>query len=450
VVEKHHHKKPNTPKRRGPMTADHTPDWNVFKQIFSQHWAGFTRVYPRYAQRYYDGLVDKMLGCGNPDKMGYIEYRCLHCGEGKHLVAMSCKSSLCLRCAKVYVDNWVSQVSRMLHTGVIYRHIVLTMPEMLRTPFYQQSKALLGPFIRCGVRCLDDFFSRVSGHALQGGYIVVIQTHGRNGQYNPHLHFIATSGGWDPQASQWVHLDYLPYGLLRKKWQWHLLTMLRQTLKTPEVNRLVAACYTRYREGFVTNVQKGDVPARYQSLATYLATYVVSPPISLRRIARYDGHQVTYHYRSHKSERVERETVDVYTFIGRMMQHVFPKGFKRVRYYGVQATKTFATIKSRIHDALAKVQGVVKGAIQVIATKTYRQRYQQSTGRDPLCCPYCQSDMGVWRIWHPTYGVIHDELEAIQRGKYAAQATRAGPAGSPRLTLWPTAGGVPLSLCSLR
>jgi hypothetical protein len=112
----------------------------------------------------------------------------------------------------------------------------------------------------------------------------------------------------------------------------------------------------------VTNVQKGDVPSRYQSLATYLAKYVVSPPISLRRIDRYDGPRVTYHYRSHKSERVERETVDVYTFIGRMVQHVFPKGFQRVRHYGVQATKTFAKIKRMIHDALAKVKGVVKGA----------------------------------------------------------------------------------------
>jgi Putative transposase len=61
--------------------------------------------------------------------------------------------------------------------------------------------------------------------------------------YNPHLHVIATSGGWDPQASQWVHLEYVPYTLLRKKWQWHLLTMLRQIVKTQEVNKLVNACY---------------------------------------------------------------------------------------------------------------------------------------------------------------------------------------------------------------
>ncbi len=432
------------------MTAAAPPAWNLFKQIFADHWDGFKRAHPRYDRRYYDGLVEKMLGCGNPDQMGYIDYRCLRCGEGTHRVAMSCKSSLCLRCAKVYVDTWVSQVSQMLHEGVIYRHIVLTMPALLRTTFYQNAKVLLSAFMRCGVTCLDAVFTRVSGRALKGGYIVVIQTHGRNGQYHPHLHIIATSGGWDRQAQQWVHLDYVPYPLLRKQWQWHLLTMLRQTIKTQEIKRLVDTCYTRYREGFVTNVQKGDVPARYQSLATYLAKYVVSPPISLRRIDRYDGHRVTYHYRSHKSERVERETVAVYTFIGRMIQHVFPKGFQRIRYYGVQATKTFAKLRGVIQAALAKVQGFVKGAIKIIAPLTYRQRYQQSTGRDPLRWPHCRAEMGVWKIWHPKYGVIYDELEVIARGKYASPTPRAAPPGSAGRTVRPAARGISLSLFDLR
>jgi hypothetical protein len=399
------------------MIAAPSQDWNVFKQIFVEHWDGFTPVYPRYHTRSYDGLVDKMLRCGNPEQMGSIAYRCLHGGQGTQCVAMSCKSSLCLRCAKVYVDHWVSQVSQMLHEGVIYRHIVLTVPAILRQTFYQQSTALLSPCMRCGVRCLDDVYSRVSGKNLKGGYIVVIQPHGRNGHYNPHLHIIATSGGWDQQASQWMHLDYLPYPMLRKKWQWYLLTMLRQTVKTKESQRLVETCDRRDHEGFVTNGQKGDVPSRYQSLATYLAKYVVSPPISLRRIDRYAGHHVTYHYRSHRTERVEWARVDVHPFIGRMVQPVFPKGFQRVRYDGVQATKTFAQVKPMIHEALAKVKGLVQGAIKILAPMTYRQRYQQSTGRDPLRCPHCHRDMEVWRIWHPTSGLIRDELTAIKRGK---------------------------------
>jgi Putative transposase len=147
---------------------------------------------------------------------------------------------------------------------------------------------------------------------------------------------------------------------------------------------------------------------------------------------------------------VERERVDVYTFIGRMVQHTFPKGFQRIRYYGVQATKTFTKIKDLIQEALAHVKGIIKGAIQIIAPLTYRQRYQQSTGRDPLRCPHCQREMSVWRIWHPTYGLIHDELKAITRGKYASQAPRADPAGRPGRTVWPTAGGISLLLPGLQ
>ena len=100
------HRKRTTSTRCTLMLAAPSRDWNVFKQIFAEHWDGFKRVHPRDNKPYYDGLVDTMLGCGDPAKMGSIEYRCLPCGEGTHRVAMSCKSSLCLRCAKVYVDNW--------------------------------------------------------------------------------------------------------------------------------------------------------------------------------------------------------------------------------------------------------------------------------------------------------------------------------------------------------
>jgi Putative transposase/Transposase zinc-binding domain len=409
------------------MMSPPSGDWSVFKQIFADHWDTFQRVHPRYQTSYYNGLVAKMLACGNPDKMGYFEYRCLHCGQGKHLVAMSCKSSLCLRCAKVYVDTWVNQVSKALHEGVIYRHIILTVPAMFRTSFYQNAAVVLSAFMRCGRQCLDDFYSEVRGKALRGGSITVLHTHGRNGQYHPHLHLLATSGGYDDQGKRWEHLQYLPYALLRRKWQWHLLTTLRQTLKTETINALVDVCFRKYPNGLVTNVQKGQVPSASQSVARYVAKYVVSPPISIRRIDRYDGERVMYHYHSHRTDRMEHETVAVDTFIGRMVQHTMPKGFKRIRYYGVQATKTFTKVKVMIQAALANVEGVVKGAIKIVARLTYRQRYEQSTGRDPFRCPHCQGEMEVWCVWHPTYGVIYDEGEVIKRGTYASCAPRAGP-----------------------
>src|SRR6266849_5716492 len=311
------------------MLAAPSGDWSVFQQIFADHWEAFQRAHQRYQTPYYNGLVGKMLACGNPAKIGYIEYRCLHCGQGKHVVAMSCKSSLCLRCAKVAVDNWVSQVSRVLHEGVISRHIILTVPAMFRTTFYQNAAVVLSALIRCGAQCLDDFYSTVKGKALKGGYITVLHTHGRNGHYHPHLHVLATSGGYDAQGARWEHLQYLPYDLLRRTWQWHLLSTLRKTLATDAIKQLVDVCFRKYPNGLVTNVHK--------------------------------------------------------------------------------------------------VEDVVKGAVKIIARLTYRQRYEQSTGRDPFICPHCQGEMAVWRIWHPTYGVIYDEGEVIKRGTYTSSAPRAGP-----------------------
>ena len=150
------------------MLAAPSRDWSVFKQIFADHWDTFQRAHPRSQTAYYDNLVAKMRACGNPEQIGYIEDRCLHCGQGTHLVAMSCKSSLCLRCAKVYADNWVEQVSKVLHEGVIYRHIILTVPAMFRTTFSQHAVVVLSAFIRCGRQCLDDFSSTVKGKALKG------------------------------------------------------------------------------------------------------------------------------------------------------------------------------------------------------------------------------------------------------------------------------------------
>ena len=111
-----------------------------------------------------------------------------------------------------------------------------------------------------------------------------------------------------------------------------------------------------------------------------MAQSVVRPPLAGRRLDRYEGARGTYHYRAHRPERGEHETVDGATFSGRLVQPIVPKGGKHIRYYGGHAPKTFAKIKVLMHEALAKVEGVGKGAVQRIARLTYRQRYAQSPG----------------------------------------------------------------------
>ena len=222
--------------------------------------------------------------------------------------------------------------------------------------------------------------------------------------------------------------------------------MLKKEIGTEEIKRLVDECYKRYPNGFVANVQKGDVPSRYNSLAKYLAKYVVSPPISIRRIGSYDGERVTYHYHSHKTKREEQERVDVYTFIGRMIQHVFPKGFQRIRYYGVQATKTFEKVRGIIQKALSAVKKVVIGAIKIIEEKNYRERYQESFGKDPFQCTHCGGEMGIWTIYHPRYGIIYDENEMIMSGKYEQREEEINRGEYNRRAVWSTTERIQIPL----
>lgn len=184
----------------------------------------------------------------------------------------------------------------------------------------------------------------------------------------------------------------------------------------------------------------------------------MSPPISIRRINGYDGKTVRYHFRSHKTESVEEEQVDVYPFIGRMIQHILPclcdarrqaKGFKRIRSYGVQATKTFEQVKGIIQEALSRVKKVVKGAIKILAQKRYRERYMESTGNDPFICSHCGQEMDICTIWRPRYGVIYDELEEIRRGKYEQKEKEAfGEEGNGR-AIRSSSEGVELPLFSM-
>jgi len=105
-------------------------DNNIFKDIIKDNWSEFKKVSPKYDCSQYEDAINKMISCGS-ELGGYSEYICTTCGECRQ-ICFSCKSAFCLTCSKVYVDNFVSSVSKMLHPGVIYRHIVLTIPEQLR------------------------------------------------------------------------------------------------------------------------------------------------------------------------------------------------------------------------------------------------------------------------------------------------------------------------------
>jgi hypothetical protein len=408
------------------------------KEIFRVHWERFKDRYPRYRGALYEEAVAKMLGCGDSEN-GFATYICSKCGREEKKVAFSCKSCFCLSCGKVYTDQWARRIEAILFAGVAYRHTVLTIPDELRDYFYRNSE-LLSALMRVGIECLEDTLSRVLRRSVRGGYIVVVQTNGRSGSYNPHVHIIMTAGGvaQGRRGAYWVSLKYFPYEILHKKWQYYLFEMLKEQVPGREMKRLIDRLYGKYPKGLVANIQKGEVPKRIKNLAKYLAKYVVSPPISVRRIERYDGQRVTYWYNDHQSGRRKEEEIDVYSFIGRMVQHILPKGMQRIRYYGLHATAVYEKVRKKI-QAIVPADAAQCGESFTVGRKNYRQMVMETGGNDPFICSRCGGEMMLWKIWHPGYGVIYDEEERLKSGYYGpverGRDPDVGDTGHPLLQL---------------
>ena len=393
-------------------------DRDKFKDIFRTHWESFKDAISRYQSDRYDKVVQKMLGCGDPEN-GYATYICSKCGGDQKKVPFSCKSCFCLSCAKVYTDQWASRIEAILFPGVAYRHTVLTIPDELRIYFYRNAD-LLSALMKVGIKCLEDSLSTVLRRSVCGGYIVVVQTNGRSGSYNPHLHIIMTFGGLVRSSRgsfYWVKLKYFPYKVLHKKWQYYLFEMLKEQIPSKEIRVKIDELYLRYPNGLVANIQRGEVPKRIRQLGRYLAKYVVSPPISVRRIISYDGHRVKFWYNDHKSGRRKVEDVGVFTFIGRMVQHILPKGMQRIRYYGLHATSVYQKIRKKLRAILSSDAAQCRETF-TIAHKDYRQRVMETTAKDPFICSRCGGELILWKIWHPSYGVIYDEEERLFSGYY--------------------------------
>ena len=301
--------------------------------------------------------------------------------------------------------GWSSSGGR-LFPGVVYRHIVLTVPKYLRLWFYRNPQ-LLSPLMRAGHACLRDVFSTCSHVDLDIGSVSVLQTNGRPGNYNPHLHILVTSGGSDPQG-RWKKLSFIPFDMLHRTWQYHLLTMLRAQVDDPTIEQDIDHGFTAYPKGFVANVQPGDVPPGGKGLAAYLAKYLVSPPISIHRIERYDGQTVRYWYRDHRTQSIQHERLPVLRFIGRMVQHILPKGFHRIRYYGLHSHLRYEAVRQQLAALLRFDASTDPSGYRVVPRKPFAQRFTETFGTDPLRCPTCGDSMDLELIYHPDYGTIAD------------------------------------------
>lgn len=374
------------------------------KSIFSDHWkAEKLALSRRYEPSHWQSIVEsveKMISCREPSN-GYAEYICPHCGTKKKC-AFTCKGRFCTSCGKKYTDQWVQRTVDEL-IDVPHRHLVLTLAEELRAILFWH-RSLLKVMMDCAAKTALEVLQSQKSEAVPG-ILVVVHTFGRDLKFNPHVHLLMTEGGL--RGGQWEPIPFLPYALLRKKWQYHLLTEIKGCwAESREDSRLIDRLFKDHAQGFYVNGESQMTSSRYA--ARYLGRYMARPALAEHKITSYDGQGVTFWYESHEEKRRVYRRLEAREFIERLIDHIPLKGFKMVRHYGLYARRS----KGIVLEVLRKSRYFLQQSFAFLSAPAkvlgWRQRLLQTFGRDPLLCPRCGEEMELWRVWHPRYGDLFD------------------------------------------
>jgi ribosomal protein L37AE/L43A len=201
--------------------------------------------------------VEKMLTCGD---RGYRLYICPECHETE-TIHFGCNSRVCTHCGKKFADKWADRIVK--HTfDVKHRHVVLTIPEHLR-PYFNHDRRLLKVLMDCSIKVTSYVLKQKLKKQAVPGVIAVVHTYGKDMKFNPHVHCLVTEGGFKKDG-EWVNLNVFPYSLLRKSWQYHLLTDMKKAIPaTPENSKLIDGLFKEYPKGFYVRAKDTvDKPGR--------------------------------------------------------------------------------------------------------------------------------------------------------------------------------------------
>jgi hypothetical protein len=182
------------------------PQKSSYYQCVQDHFEAFEQVYEERFERQYgffrpyvSHVIYRYLDCGDLHN-GFARVRCGDCGH-EYLLAFSCKRRhFCPSCHQKRVVEFGEWLCGNVVKAVPHRHIVFSIPKILRRCFLYDRKRLTD-LSRCGWESLKAYFTSCSRHSdAVPGAVIAIQTFGDLLGYNPHLHVLITDGCFHPSG----------------------------------------------------------------------------------------------------------------------------------------------------------------------------------------------------------------------------------------------------------
>jgi hypothetical protein len=316
----------------------------------------------------------------------------------------SCRNRHCPKCQGLARQRWLIARKQEL-LPVTYFHVVFTIPDSLNRLALVNQQVVYDILFKAASETLLDLGRDPQHIGAEIGLIAILHTWGQNLMDHPHVHCIVPGGGLSRDGQRWI----FPRKAKRDKPFFIHVNVLSDLFKKKFLHYLNQA-YNNGQLKFVGEIQSLGSPQGFQRLMDklysikwisyckrpfggpiqvieYLGRYTHRVAISNYRILKVEDDKVSFKWRDYRdNNRTKVMTLDVFEFIRRFLLHVLPKGYCKIRYYGLLSNRDKSSKLKRSKEVLC----VCKHEEEAVDQRfNWADLLFHLTGNDPRICPEC-------------------------------------------------------------
>jgi hypothetical protein len=285
--------------------------------------------------------------------LGGHKDKCEHCQYEAPISYNSCRSRCCPKCQAHARRLWLEAQRRdLLNTH--YFHVVFTVPHELNPLSLTSRRPFLDLLFDASSQTLLEVARDPKRLGAEIGFLAILHTWSSNLLPHYHIHAVVPAGGLSADHQRWIHTSHplflLPVRVLRRVFREKFLAGLRQLYRKDLLNLRGPAAQFRDSAWFEQLMEKLGKKNWYvyakppfggpEHVLRYLGRYTHRMAISNHRITAFDGERVSFRWRDYAHGGKQRiMTLDAVNFLCRFFLHVLPKGFVRIRHYGLLSNR---------------------------------------------------------------------------------------------------------------
>ena len=343
--------------------------------LIHQYHDAFEAKYANALLPSHHNAIDAMIRCRTP-AAGEMQLHCNDCNTEINQ-AHSCGHRSCPKCQNHAATQWLDR-QRLKLLPVEYFMVTFTLPCELRALAWRHQSVVYQCLFDAAISTLKTFGHNAKRLAADIGTTAVLHTHSRRLDFHPHLHIIVPGGGILKRTRQWKKMkgQYLFNArALAKVFRARLLTTLDDAgLSIPK----------DLPKKWIVNVKQIGTG---EHALEYLSVYLYRGVISEKNIIANQNGKVTFTYLDSATGNTLSRTLDGADFLWLVLQHVLPKGFRRVRDHGF------------LHGNAKKILKLVQLVLRVVINTA------PPRARPVFKCPKCQAPMRILAFikaaWQP-------------------------------------------------